>query len=227
MYGELQKLIDRNILRVRDDGMLERTGHPSYGESWHHVVRAKNKDCGIWHMIVTFVKPFVPSKCQECWKVVVRPKTLKELFKLLEVQKKLGIPSKCGIERREIVCGLYGGYFYNDSLEEGKECYRKVSKVVDMPVILKRGCTEFELACGDSRNWSLGNSEIEGLVEKYVIKYDEDFQEQPLDVIGNIHQKWVEWAYQNGDETYKEFTRGKSLYEPPATYHHLVEESDD
>ena len=72
-------------------------------------------------------KKWVPSKCMGCWKVVVRLKTLKQLFSLLQLQMRMGRPSKCGIEVRESVNGLYGGYFYNHSLEEGLECYSAVA----------------------------------------------------------------------------------------------------
>ena len=131
------------------------------------------------------------------------------------------MPSKCGIEERPIVHGLYGGYFYNDSLEEGLECYEKVCDAVDMPISLKRGCTEFELACGNSRTWEVTDSQLgfEDMVDRCVVKYPEDHARQSFHAIQGVHRSWIEWAYAHGDKTYLEYTDGWPLYTPPATYH--------
>ncbi len=236
----LKLLLDRRAMHLRlSDGKLEATGYPVHTSPWHHVRQAYDKDCGLWHQVIFDVvggklpswMKFVPSKCHQCWKVVVRPKTLKQLFALLELEKKIDMPSKCGIEVRETVHGLYGGYFYNNSLKEGLACYEMVRKEIDadkylgkdIPVVLKRACTEFELACGDSRKWAVPEWQlaIEQLVDRYVVKEDVLYQ-QPDHVLWNIHRRWIEWAYQNGDETYKEFTNGRPLFTASVTYQHLV-----
>ena len=146
---------------------------------WVHVKSTIGFDCGLWHQITfNLVVPnlppeqkFVPRHCHNCWKVCVKLKTLQQLFNLHEMQKKLNRPSKCGIEVRESVPGLYGGYFYNKSFQAGLKCYDKVkaamlkneflAPLVDevdehgrtTRVILKRGCTEFEHLIGDSNKW--------------------------------------------------------------------------
>jgi len=108
-----------------------------------------------------------PIRCQSCWKVVVKPKTVVDLMKLMWLQEGFKDDDriygcKCGIEKRTYVNGLYGGYFYNRTLEEGHECYEIVKDAVDeqlgddTKVILKRGCTEFEMQYGDSQDWKIG-----------------------------------------------------------------------
>jgi len=211
---------------------------------WHHVHHDAFLDCQRWHAILFDLfsrtmapdEAFVPSACQQCWKVVVRPTTLLGLFSLMDLQKRLERPAKCGIEIRPYVNGLYGGYFYNHSLEQGLECYQVVRDAVDgtqhlgkdISVILKRGCTEFEKKMGDSSKWTISPKQIyiETLVNKWFIR-DNVFREQPQHALCNVHRKWIEWAYANDDETYKNFTNGKPLYKPVKTYHHLVDVSKE
>lgn len=232
--------------KVRDvDGKLE-VRDPSIGweTPWQHIKHDNFLDCQRWHSILfnlfSMTMPrnqsFVPSACQQCWKVVARPKTLLGLFSLMELQKRLGRPSKCGIEVRQYVHGLYGGYFYNHSIEEGLECYKLVRSEIDKaehlgpdtPVILKRGCTEYENRCGPSDNWIVTQRQlhIETLINEWVVR-DVTLREQPEYAILYVHKKWIEFAYQNGDGTYLNFTGGKPLYRPLVTYHHLVDSTDE
>jgi len=230
-------------LRDEDGKICVGSSSIAWDTPWHHVCHDAFLDCQRWHHVLFDLfsrtmppdEAFVPSACQQCWKVVVRPDTLLGLFSLLDLQKHLGRPSKCGIETRPYVNGLYGGYFYNHSLEEGLECYKIVREKVDetphlgkdTSVILKRACTEFEKKMGDSSKWVITPKQIyiETLVNKWFVRNDV-YREQPQHAIANVHKKWIEWAYANGDETYKHFTNGKPLYVPVKTYHHLVDASD-
>jgi len=213
---------------------------------WVHVKYRVENDCGLWHQL-TFngivknlptISQFVPRGCQSCWKVVVKPRTVQQLFNLHEVQKKMDISSKCGIEIRPAVSELYGGYFYNRSLEEGLECYdlvkkemlenNKLAPLVDevdddgrtTRIILKRACTEFEHLLGDSSKWEVTPEQnfIEDLIEKNVISENPKFL-QPDNLKCNVKKRWIEFAYANGDETYRYYTGGKTLYPPYVTYH--------
>lgn len=238
---ELRNLLASGAYRLRDsDGKIEiTTPAMSWDTPWHHISHDAFMDCQTWHRIMfdlfSATMPdggqFVPSACQQCWKVVVRPKTLIGLFALLELQKSLMRPSKCGIEVRSYVHGLYGGYFYNHSLEEGLMCHELVRGIVDRtdhlgsdtPVILKRACTEFEKLCGPSDKWVVSEKQIyiETLVKRCVVK-DDVIRDQPDHAIAYVHRKWIEWAYANGDPTYSFFTNGEPLHKPYVTYHHLT-----
>jgi hypothetical protein len=210
-----------------------------YQTPWHFTKIDRFAECHTWFQIVFQVaqksmrEPFVPSYCQSCWKVVVRPKTLKGLFGLLEVQERSPFSCKCGIEVRPYTHGNYGGYFYNRSLEDGLDCFQWVRTNVDAhpdlgpstPIILKRACTEMEMKCGASHAWSVTPEQLE--LEKRIwnhIVHDEVLQPLPPHVIEHVHRKWVEHAYDRGDETYKEYTGGLPLYPSPDTYHHLAYE---
>jgi len=204
---------------------------------WHHVKHAWWVHCNMWHQVMFDVvfarlgKKWVPSKCQGCWKVVVRPKTLKQLFAVLDIQKAMDVPCKCGIEVRATTASNYGGYFYCSSLPEGLERYEQVRKAVDnhvvlgpdVDVLLKRGCTEYEHACGPSDGWTVTDEQlqVEQVVERYVILDDVEVK-QPEKLIHHTHRQWIEFAYQRGDQTYLDYTGGQPLFPKYKTYHHLL-----
>lgn len=226
-------------LRDKDGKIHIKSPAMAYDTPWEHIMFDAFLDCQRWHTVLFDLfsrtmppgESFVPSGCQQCWKVVVRPMTLLGLFSLRDLQKFLNRPSKCGIEVRPYVNGLYGGYFYNHSLEEGLDCYKLVREKVDetpylgkeISVILKRACTEFEKKMGDSTKWFVTAKQIyiETLVNKWFVR-NEVIRQQPMHAIANVHRRWIEWAYANGDETYLNFTDGRPIYEPVKTYHHLA-----
>lgn len=238
----VKDLLDKSGWSWRyEDGKIYSQISPGISSTpWHHIKNDHRLNCSLWHQIMFNMvsmrlpenKRFVPSKCQACFKVVVRPKTLKQLFALMELQIKLDIPCKCGIESRDSVHGNYGGYFYNMGMVEGLNCYELVRKAVDeeprlgtdVEVFLKRACTEFEHACGDSDTWVVTPEQIqmESLVERYVIVENKEIK-QPLKLIHRTHRKWIEFAYARGDETYAEYTGGEPLYPRYKTYHHWLE----
>ena len=209
------------------EGKLEARQQIAVDSPWVFAHQDKNRHCDIWHKIFFNMLDFLPSDCLGCWKVVVRPKSLYELFVLREIQLKLGRPSKCGIEVRPTVCGLYGGYFYNDTLQHGEDCWEEVKEQVnrymepDTPVILKRGCTEFEAKFGDSRDWEDHITADQVQIERALVEMIPEKANPPqLDMIKpDVMKRWIEWAYQNGDLTYKFFTQDKPLYDPYRIYH--------
>ncbi len=166
---------------------------------------------------------FIHSYCHECWKVVVKPKTVKQLFQLCDLQSKIDYPAKCGIERRPFVPRLYGGYFYNRSLEAGIECLKKVKREVrekidpSMQVLLKRGCTEFEMKFGASDKWEILPEQIkfEEEFDKVYVKVGTTDIKMPPYLKSYVKTNWLYFAAQNYDQTYKEFTGGVSLINEP------------
>ena len=170
--------------------------------------QSTDRDCTFKHHIlfdIIFEQGMVPSKCFDCWKVVASPRTYEELMALYHFQRKCGKPSKCGIEGdREMSSRLYAGYFYNDSYFEGIECWHSVSKALDMPVILKRGCTEFEMACGPSDRWAVqpGQLEIEQEADRLFVRDGKKmFMQKPYER-AEILKEWVRCAHRWGDMTY-------------------------
>lgn len=213
---------------------------------WVYVRSDPEKNCVLWHKIMFKHIGVFPLPCLRCWKVVVRPKTLKQLLMLLEWQEKVYTGyCKCGVEIRPFVFGNYGGYFYNSSYEEGMECYKKVREAVDeylspdVKVTLKRYCTEFEMRFGASDQ--IENSLEHGFYmndkgqtvhiptrkesenwEHIVNKnFDVSPNQTPQASVVKLHtiKQWFERAYDVGDETINEFTEGEDFYSTAKTYH--------
>jgi hypothetical protein len=108
------------------------------------------------HMSVFDMFNIIPKYCFNCYKVLIEPRTVVELFKLMVVFEKLELPNdntrKCIVECREQVSGTYRGFIYCKGIEEGNEILKMVQKVISeeiskkIPVTLKRGCSEYALA---------------------------------------------------------------------------------
>lgn len=213
----------------RDNGRIGRT--MSLGWAWQtpwlHMKQAHKKRCGLDSHVIFQNYGFITQRCQECWKIVVAPRTLTELFKLKEIEDDLGLPAKCGIEVREHTPRMYGGYFYTCSLEEGRDVYQIVRKAIsegispDVSVILKRGCTEMEMEVGPSPFWVVTkeNRELEEIIEERVEDTSISFCNPPDYMVAHIKQSWAHWAYAHGDETYLEYTDGQPLYPETVKYH--------
>ena len=244
----LRPLLQNNgySLRLSDGKFKAKQLSADPNTPWIHVKHARGFDCHLWHNIIFDVisarlpreKQFVPRHCQSCWKVVVKPKTLQQLFNLLELQKGLDRPSKCGIEVRPTVHGLYGGYFYNRSHAEGLECYDIVKNALleneilsvllndvdennrTKNLLLKRACTEFEHLVGRSDKWEITQEQnlLEDLVERFFVNENLSLV-QYEHARWDVQQRWIEWAWQNGDLTYSRYTGGEPLYPPYVTYH--------
>ena len=227
----LQSAIDSGQLKWSNDypDKLEPMTRGLLENPWVVILMGKehHTQCAFSHKILFnlvslhFTPRFVPSYCQECWKIVARPQTLRQLWDICDLQTSQQLPSKAGIEERREVFGLYGAYWYTRSMEEGRALYQSLSGQIGVPLILKRGCTEMEMNCGDSSKWQVydGQLEVEErfrnliVIEKYTPILQTDW------VISNIKRRWIEWAWEHGDKTVYEFTDGKPLVPAYKTYH--------
>jgi len=186
---------------------------------WVMIKPPKGLNCRLYydvffrHFGAFFDNP--PIRCQQCWKVVVKPKTIGQLLQLMELQDQIKdevYGCKCGIEKRHYVNGLYGGYFYNRIKKEGKKCLKFVEekvneKIGDIPVFLKRGCTEMEQKFGDSTKWKVTPDQLakEQKIAGLVCNFKDPVQPQYVKI--HIIKTWIEYACANGDETYIDFVK--------------------
>ncbi|MBW2632347.1 MAG: hypothetical protein JRC90_11450 [Deltaproteobacteria bacterium] len=259
LYNELAKrdiinmasdMLRSGHLYQRDtDGKLQADGKVAWDTPWYHVKDHVGINCQLWsHFMwrqlfkrqpkwLTESRQFLPSGCQQCFKVVVRPPTLKALFSLLELQKRLDKPSKCGIEHRLYVFGHYGGYFYTRGLEQGKRRYKEVRAAVDadpglgpeIKVILKRACTEMEEAVGPSDKWEVFKDQMD-LESLIYDSFNVDRIARSQSEMGQryVVARWIEHAYSWGDETALEYIDPERPFcAPLVTYHHLVDEESE
>ena len=224
LVGKIRPLLDHARWAVRPDGKIENQRMEVAWETpWIHNHQRNNNECTLWHAVYFKYFKRVSSHCSKCWKVCVAPRTVEELMNLNDFQKAFGHPSKCGIEIRNTSNKVYGGYFYNMSKEAGLECYKKVRERIDpkIPVVLKSGCTEFELEfkvppCDFKQTeedlW------IENWVREWIIVPQYIFA-QPRHLQAYVIKRWLHHAAMHNDETYKIFTDGNVLFKELKTYH--------
>jgi len=220
-------------LRQEDGKFVPNFPSTSKDAPWAYVKIHPRLRCDVYHWVIFKQLGFIPSVCRNCWKVVVMPRNVVELFDLYELQREMGVPCKCGIEKRRTDTRLYGGYFYCQGKEEGLERYKQVREAVDKHlspetnVILKRYCSEYEI--GDGEKKGLGPSDElpdqtpeEKWMEDYVL---DNFPSvgfgnpSPDHILANTMMEWIHWAFMHGDPTYKEFTGGNPLFPSAVTYH--------
>jgi hypothetical protein len=195
--------------------------------NWIHNEAPLGGNCDVYQEIFNAFR-FVPTYCLDCYKLVVRPKTVKQLIQLWELQDELGLPSKCGWESREYVHGNYGGYFYARGLEHGKQLQKELvpkieEKLGHVPIHLKRFCTEFEheLCSGDTSRYQqpIGAKEIEAkMIDALDDCYKEEAKSQPDFLKERIMLRWLKKAYSAGDETALEFNNGQPFLPQVETY---------
>ena len=213
--------LDPETHRYKSKGRIELTETP-----WVHAKQDPSKDCKYYHFIFGKLG-FIPKRCLKCWKVVVRPRTIKELWLLYHVQLRMDRYSKCGIEERPYVRGLYGGYFYNNSYEEGRQCQIEVKQAIkgyigyDLPVILKRYCTEFEVKLKDSMKYQRPSYADEQEAWMYAKVENNEGKAFPQDQDIKLHtfNKWIQWAWKfdMSDDVF-EFGKPEDFYTTPRTY---------
>lgn len=248
LWDKLEPQIKGGFYALGTEGKLvEAQPHAvAWDTPWIHVRQSTTKHCAVWHRLLLRQVGVFPLPCLECWKVVVRPRTVKELLQLLELQEHhTDCPCKCGMEQRKYTHANYGGYFYNDSIKEGQERYAEIRSKVDqlinpgIPVILKRGCTEIELAYGPSSEWpqtidrgfwvhpengtqmvpAIGDcGRWLSIMDRYMDIY-RSMKGTPTIVKVHKLREIFEFAYDRADATVLEFNNGKLFDLPAETYH--------
>ena len=217
---------------------------------WINAKHCGYRDCGVWHDFYFKYYKIIPKGCRNCWKVVLHPKTLKELFKVYDLQKQMATPSKCGIEKRGYSGrkGRYAAFWYcpiDAGLQGARAHFEMIKKKVDHlfgmhehNLFLKRGCTEMEnhtiqQGRGGSDNWDK-HAPVYDKVEKML---DEIFvpcdtlalckKDAPWFVHNYVKRQWIEWAFEHNDKTYLEFTDGEPLLKSHMKYNDSIHSNID
>lgn len=231
LITKLKPMFETAQLRLCKDGCIRRTAQEDsvlWESPWWHARHLPCMRCYRDHHIKFNFFGYIPPRCLECWKVVAAPRTVLELKMLEEVQKELDIPGKVGIDLRMYTTRKYAGFWYTTSLDNGQHAYKLVREAVndaispDMPVLLKRGCTEFEMLNGPSDTWCISDDalELDKMIDTYTDFRAHTTQRSHGELAYNkVQQHWIDWAYMIGDDTYKEFTDQEPLYPAPVMYH--------
>jgi len=204
----IRPLLERNLYKFTSDGKLEADYRMKSETPWVHIRQDTIRNCALWSQVWFNYYRIIPSGCQNCWKVVIRPKTIESLFAAHDILQEIDRPSKCGIEKRYSVPALYGCYLYNNSEQEGLECLALVKEKFwpGVECFLKRGCTEMEHTFGDSRKWEVKDEQIKlerRLEDLFIDAKKRSFQSDELK--RHIMANWIRFAYANGDPTVSKF----------------------
>ena len=208
----------------------------------------RHMDCGLWHGIMFRSYNFVPSYCRlRCYKVVVKIPTVETLIRFHSfaqtthqyIETCTPLYGKCGIDERYYTDTPYDAFFYCDGLEDGLEKYRLVRSLMphftfapDLPVVLKRTCTEFEKAHGptDAPYWKGMTPEEIDLQRHLEDIYDAQNIEvhQPGWLINKIYRRWCKFANTHGDKSWLNYYSSEPdfLTMKAVTYHHLADQPE-
>lgn len=217
--------IEKGSLRFEEDGKIHQVQKSGFEPEspWLFVGDHAGRHCRKWMLIYFNLYGIISRNCFNCWKVVVRPKSLEDLVKLRKLQKKLNLSGKCGVEQREEnrYKGWYEGFWYC-SLDGGLEGARRYHKGLELEVknelgfqnnvILKRACTEMENRVGPSDKWAypkVQDAVEDALDELFVI--DHAVTKQPELLKLHIIRRWIEYAWSVGDETVRKFSENQDL----------------
>lgn len=219
---KVEGLILRGDLKRDGEKLIARSSNTLYNPYIHsNPEKDIMRKCGLW--LDVYFKHFqiVPIGCRNCWKVVMTMDTLEQLMQVKELQEIHDQPSKCGIEVRAFTgeLGKYKAYWYASLFDGLAGARRLFHKVVDnitplmkpcegnFTIILKRGCTEMERHFGDSSKWDEVAKHWDAMQELLdtTFEMDELPMRQPgLDKV-EILTKWIEYAYEHGDSTYRKY----------------------
>jgi hypothetical protein len=122
---------------------------------------------------------------------------------------------------------VYATYYYLLGLDKARAVYAKVRELIDrhphlgpaVKVRIKRGCTNYERACGPSDKYTFDPQQAE--IETY---FRARFRGWPKPTVpkeirdGITLLGLIRTAYRIGDQTYKDFTGGKELLPPTIDY---------
>lgn len=225
----LEKAVDAGKLLRDMDGRLSLAG--SDQENLYLVVRSSTLQCQYLNGFLfehAYARQVVPHGCRDCFKIKVAPDTLRGLVALRDVLERLPHPSKCGLALLNFQSqGTYAGFLYFDGLAAARASWGEIRTRIDahphlgsgVPITIKRGCTNYETACGPSDRWDFaeGMAALEAELKPRFAppaKLPRNYGIERATML--VH--WIKYAYSMGDDTYLDFTGGRPLYPPTRTY---------
>ena len=177
---------------------------------------------------IVYDQSAVPFGCRTCFKVKAAPSTFRGLIALRGILEEVPYHSKCGVDlfnphSRDV----YAGYTYLDGLGEARAAWRDLRARMDAHpdlgpdarLVIKRGCSNYEAACGPSDRWTFrdGLAQLEeALQARFREPPREPFDYRRARMTSMVH--WIQTAYNLKDDTYLDFTGGKPLHPATVSY---------
>ena len=210
----------------RADRGNELAAEQSDERNWMVVPSGPPMSCGFLMNIMfssAYARTAVPHGCRACYKVKVAPRTLRELVAAWEIAKGIECNSKWGIDfYNSYSQDFYAGYFYTTGLDAARALFKVVREAFDadpklgpdIPMKIKRGCSEYEAALGPSDQYEFTPEMAE--LEAYL---KSRFRPRKRASWGNVALAyWIDAAFRIGDDSYLDFTGGKRLRQATKSY---------
>jgi len=214
----LRRAIETGAVVAHADGKLELAHPRRQSKSWMFVDNGPPLGCTF---LIEFLFPHVyartavPHGCSACYKVKVVPRSLRELVAVWQVAKGIACRSKWGTDLDNPYSpNVYAGYFYVDSVDMAhaaakvaREAFARDAKIgADIPMTIKRGCSEYEALLGPSDQYKFTPemAAMEASLKGH-------FQKPPAGSFdrARVLAHWIDVAFRTGDETYLDFTGGR------------------
>jgi len=198
-------MIASGVKFERNNGRVIFKTRKSPNPPWRHFSYDPRMKCALWKWVMykgvvenTPGLNFAPSKCHDCYKIVIAPRTLGELKDLEQLMLEIchvGFAGKCGIERRPVDRD-YGGYFYCRGIEEAEERFAMIRDLVphDIPMHIQHSGTYFLKGQGDPSEWVITDKQLE--IEYHIenrVDTDQSNPPQTEEEIARVHKMWEEF----------------------------------
>jgi hypothetical protein len=220
----LRLAIERGDVVAHDDGTLSLARQPG-GSAYLGVKSPKDLGCAFSFRFLfdhAYAGAAVPYGCRACYKVKIVPRSLRELVALRDLLEAVDYQSKCGVDfYNPHSQEFYAGYLYLDGLDEARAVYWTMRRLIDaaprlgpdIGMTIKRGCSEFEAACGPSDQYEFPEvlAEIESALRARFTHRPSpraDYRIRRAEAMVG----WIQFAFNIKDETYLDFTGGKRLH---------------
>ena len=166
----------------------------------------------------------IPKFCFGCYKILINPKNIIELFKLYIVFDNLKLEKnnlrKCIIELRSSIGGVYKGLIYCSGLNEAQKIFKDILPIIktsigdNLSISIKRGCTEFSVSYPKFKEidqsmkyndtWREKEKQIDEKNKNTVKVLEKTILGTTIsDVL--IMRNWLIYAKRINDESYKKF----------------------
>lgn len=224
------------VIRRADGKLTLRPTRPGVG---FNNDKPFGRDCRFLKQFMfehVYGKSCVPVGCAACYKVKVESQTMRQLMAVKAIAEGFDCSAKSApeVDSPENQA-LFASYFYLTGLDEARAVYKEVRAKVDadaalgpsVKVIIKRGCTNYEHACGPSDRYTF-DPRLEDIEAHFRDRY---LQPEPAPMPARKYRdaatllEIVRTAYRIGDNTYKDFTDGKEVF--PATVSYDPNGSDE
>ena len=118
LYEKSQRILEENLQPIKKSSTQIYRGKGPLMVQNNRLVSCKR------HMAVFNKFNIIPQFCFNCYKVVIKPKNVIELFKLMMVFEKLDLPNdntrKTLVETRSNISGTYTGLIYCLGMTEAR-----------------------------------------------------------------------------------------------------------